>query len=241
MITAKIPGVNIPCRKRQNRSCPKLVAVAPSSVGTASRNAAGTITRLRPKRSATTPAKGAAKATASVEAVTTRLMAAAETRNSRASKGNSGCGAKSVTKAQNPANTTAAVRAVECGVACEGIPSIMPGAGPPLCVSTVVQARACATMALRHAGTPGGAAQVYLSRTPAGDGGQYCAAGRVRNQGQRFAADHPSRLEHPGARRPFAALRRGRPSQSGESVHIARRNPVVYQAAQEIQCLQRLR
>src|ERR1035438_9862917 len=45
------------------------------------------ITRLRPKRSATTPAKGAAIATASVEADTTRLMAAAETRNSRARRG----------------------------------------------------------------------------------------------------------------------------------------------------------
>ena len=125
MITAKIPGVNTPCRNRQKSSCPKLVAVAASSVGTASRNAAGTITRLRPKRSATTPAKGAAIATASVEAVTTRLIAAGETRNSRASIGSSGCGANSVTNAQNPANTTAAVRVVECGVACETIPSIM--------------------------------------------------------------------------------------------------------------------
>ena len=125
MITAKIPGVNTPCRNRQKSSCPKLVAVAASSVGAASRNAAGTITRLRPKRSATTPARGAAIATARVEAVTTRLIAAAETRNSRASMGSSGCGAKIVTNAQNPANTTAAVRVVECGVACETIPSIM--------------------------------------------------------------------------------------------------------------------
>jgi hypothetical protein len=51
-------------------------------------------------------------------------MAAAETRNSRASRGRSGCGAKIVTNAQNPANTTAAVRVVEC-VACETISSIM--------------------------------------------------------------------------------------------------------------------
>src|ERR1019366_4997711 len=126
MITAKIPGVNTPCRNRQKSSCPKLVDVAASSVGTASRNAAGTMTRLRPKRSATTPAKGAAIATASVEADTTRLIAAAETRNSRASMGNSGCGANSVRKAQNPANTTAAVRVVEWAVA-GSIPSIMPG------------------------------------------------------------------------------------------------------------------
>ena len=44
-------GVNTPCRKRQNSSCPKLAAVAARSVGTASRKAAGTITRLRPNRS----------------------------------------------------------------------------------------------------------------------------------------------------------------------------------------------
>src|ERR1039457_424943 len=80
------------------------------------------MTRLRPKRSATTPAKGAAIATASVEADTTRLIAAAETRNSRASMGNSGCGANSVRKAQNPANTTAAVRVVEWAVAGGSIP-----------------------------------------------------------------------------------------------------------------------
>ena len=125
MITAKMPGVKTPCRNRQNRSCPKFTAVAASSVGTASRNAAGTITRLRPKRSATTPASGAAIATASVEAVTTRLMAAAETRNSRASMGSRGCGANSVTNAQNPAKTTAAVRAVEREAACETIAFIM--------------------------------------------------------------------------------------------------------------------
>ncbi len=125
MITAKIPGVKTPCRKRQNSSCPKLVAVAARSVGTASRKAAGTITRLRPKRSATMPAKGAASATASVDAVTTRLIMAGETRNSRASSGNSGCGANNVTNAQKPANTTAAVRVLEGAGAGETILSIM--------------------------------------------------------------------------------------------------------------------
>ena len=99
--------------------------MAASSVGAASRNAAGTITRLRPNRSATTPANGAAIATASVEAVTTRLIAPAETRNSRASMGSRGCGAKSVTNAQNPAKTTAAVRVVELGVAWENTSFIM--------------------------------------------------------------------------------------------------------------------
>ena len=51
--------------------------VAASKVGTASRNAAGTMTRLRPNRSATTPANGAAIATATVDAVITRLTAVA--------------------------------------------------------------------------------------------------------------------------------------------------------------------
>lgn len=130
MTTAKIPGVKTPCRKRQNSSCPKLVAVAVSSVGTARRNAAGTITRLRPKRSATEPANGAENATASVDIVTTKLIAAAETRNSFASIGSRGCGANNVTNAQNPAKTTAAVRVVEFATTGETISSIMACAAP---------------------------------------------------------------------------------------------------------------
>src|SRR5215472_16464548 len=113
MITAKMPGVNTPCRKRQKRSCPKLPAVAASRVGTASRNAAGTITRFRPKQSATKPAKGAVRATASVDAVTTRLIRAGETPNALASIGSIGCAAKSARNAQKPAKTTATVR---CGI-----------------------------------------------------------------------------------------------------------------------------
>ncbi len=68
-----------------------------------------------------------------------------------------------------------------------------------------------------HAGTPGGAAQVYLSRTPAGDGRQYCAAGRVRNQGKGFAPDHPSRLERSRARQaPYcSSMRPTRPTSAG--------------------------
>ena len=122
MVTAKIPGVNTPCQNRQKMSCPSLAEVAARKVGRASRKAAGTITRLRPRRSASTPAKGAARATAMVDAVTTRLMAAADAWNVAASIGSSGCGAKSVRNAQKPAHTTAAVRVrdgpAEQGAAC---------------------------------------------------------------------------------------------------------------------------
>src|SRR5258705_8776056 len=83
------------------------------------------MTRLRPKRSATMPANGAASATASVEAVTTRLMRPGVTSNALASMGSIGCGAKMVRKAQNPAKTTAAVRVVERGAAVMDIPFIM--------------------------------------------------------------------------------------------------------------------
>jgi hypothetical protein len=48
--------------------------VAANSVGTASSSVAGTMTRLRPSRSATSPAKGAAKATARVEMLISRLV-----------------------------------------------------------------------------------------------------------------------------------------------------------------------
>src|ERR1017187_1221155 len=113
MVTAKMPGVKTPCQKRQTSICDRLPEAAAPAVGTESKRAESTITRLRPRRSATTPAKGAARATAAVEAVSTRLTAPAETRNSRASMGSSGCGAYNVTKAQKPANITAAVRVEE--------------------------------------------------------------------------------------------------------------------------------
>src|SRR5438067_5720562 len=71
------------------------------------------------------PANGAASATASVDAVTTRLMRPGETSNAFASIGSNGCGAKMVRKAQNPANTTAAVRVRECGAAVGDILIIM--------------------------------------------------------------------------------------------------------------------
>src|SRR5690348_7690328 len=85
------------------------------------------MTRLRPNRSATMPANGAASATASVDAVTTRLMRPGVTSKALASMGSSGCGAKMVRKAQNPAKTTAAVRVVERGAAVMDILFIMHG------------------------------------------------------------------------------------------------------------------
>ena len=122
MVTAKIPGVNTPCQNLQKMSCPSPAEVAASKVGSASRKAAGTITCLRPRRSEIAPANGPARATARVDAVTTRLAAAADTWNVAASIGSSGCGAKSVKNAQKPAHTTAAVRVrdgpAEQGAAC---------------------------------------------------------------------------------------------------------------------------
>src|SRR5690242_14001975 len=113
MITAKMPGVITPCINLHSRSCAKVTAVAASSVGTASRNAEGTMTRLRPKRSATKPAQGAESSTPNVDAETIQLTRAADTPNSCESMGSRGCGANSARNAQKPANTTAAVR---CGI-----------------------------------------------------------------------------------------------------------------------------
>lgn len=78
MVTAKMPGVSTPCRNRQNRSCGRFWAKAAISVGITSSRVAGTITCLRPWRSAMSPTNGAASATAMVAALTTRPAPAAE-------------------------------------------------------------------------------------------------------------------------------------------------------------------
>src|ERR1019366_8267930 len=133
MVTAKIPGVRTPCQKRQNRSWGKLVEAPARSVGTASRNAAATITLLRPKRSAMAPVSGAEMATAMVDTVITQPTAAAEAPKALASSGRSGCGANRLRNAQKPASTTAAgrgrgwVRAAKAGAGPD-IHSIMNGA-----------------------------------------------------------------------------------------------------------------
>ncbi len=77
MVTAKMPGVKTPCENRQISIWVRLPDSAAPAVGTARRSADSMIVRLRPKRSATTPANGAAKATAVVEAVSSRLTAPA--------------------------------------------------------------------------------------------------------------------------------------------------------------------
>ncbi len=61
-----------------------------SAVGTTIKAMAPAMIRLRPKTSATTPTKGAAKATAKVVAPMVRLAAAGPASNSRAKSGNSG-------------------------------------------------------------------------------------------------------------------------------------------------------
>ena len=58
-----------PCRNRHTISCQSDPAVAARNEAAASADAAPTMTRLRPTRSATRPATGAASATPSVLAV----------------------------------------------------------------------------------------------------------------------------------------------------------------------------
>jgi hypothetical protein len=78
MVTAKMPGVKTPCQKRQKSNCPRLPDKPARMVGTARRNAAGTMTFRRPKRSAIMPVNGAVTATARVETVTTNPMVPAD-------------------------------------------------------------------------------------------------------------------------------------------------------------------
>ena len=72
MALAKIPGVARPCTKRHAISWCRLDEVAASTVVTVNTHADPTMTRRRPKRSATRPMIGAAIATAIVGAVTVR-------------------------------------------------------------------------------------------------------------------------------------------------------------------------
>src|SRR5882672_1279790 len=90
-VTTEIPGVQTPTRKRQKISSPTVADVAASALGIACSRADGTITRLRPHRSAINPAIGASPATPSVAAVITRLMVAADVPNSAAKTGSRGC------------------------------------------------------------------------------------------------------------------------------------------------------
>ena len=68
----------MPWRNRQNTSDDDAVEVAASSVGMVSRKSAGTITFLRPMRSAIRPTMGAARATPKVVALTVRLTCNSE-------------------------------------------------------------------------------------------------------------------------------------------------------------------
>ena len=70
---AKIAGKIMPCTKRQKRSSGRLAESEAKNVGMAIRTIAGTITRLRPRRSAKMPIKGAVKATPRLVALTVML------------------------------------------------------------------------------------------------------------------------------------------------------------------------
>ena len=67
-----MPGVAIPCTNRQKISCCRLFDVAASTVATVSAHAEPTMTRRRPRRSASRPMNGAVIATATVGAVMVR-------------------------------------------------------------------------------------------------------------------------------------------------------------------------
>src|SRR5206468_2797217 len=88
----------------------RVAEVAPPRVARPRRAADQTMTRLRPMRSATMPAKGAARATPKVAAVTVRLTAALPTWKRVAKSGRMGWVTKRLRKAQKPASTTGAVR-----------------------------------------------------------------------------------------------------------------------------------
>ena len=73
MVTTKIPGVKMPCRKRQNSNEGSPLANAAARVDIARLKPAITIVFLRPIRSEILPAIGAVSAMPSVLAVTVRL------------------------------------------------------------------------------------------------------------------------------------------------------------------------
>ncbi len=91
IVTAKMAGMNRPCRKRQKISEYSPVAVAVRSVGTDSPSAAATMTRFRPTLSAIGPMNGDASATAVVVALTVRLTLAAEPPKTLVKSGSKGC------------------------------------------------------------------------------------------------------------------------------------------------------
>jgi hypothetical protein len=89
-VTAKMPGVTMPSRKRHMMSAPSEGAVAAPNVVRATRAADQTMTRFRPSRSATVPIRGAAIATPVVAAVTVRLTATFDAPKTDVSIGSSG-------------------------------------------------------------------------------------------------------------------------------------------------------
>ena len=77
-MTAMTPGTKRPWAKRQKMSAPRLVEVAARAVGMVSRKSEGTMTFLRPRRSAIMPMKGAVRAVAKIVALTVRLTSNSE-------------------------------------------------------------------------------------------------------------------------------------------------------------------
>ena len=91
MVTAKMPGVNTPCRKRQNNREGNPPANAAPSVEAARANPAITMVFLRPMRSEILPAMGAVSAMPSVLAVTVRLARNAVIPSALLNTGRIGC------------------------------------------------------------------------------------------------------------------------------------------------------
>jgi hypothetical protein len=91
IVTAKMPGVARPCTKRQKIRTWRPDEVADIRVAMPMRAAEATMTRLRPRRSAIWPTKGAARATAAVAAVTVSTTWLCEARKTFSSSGKTGC------------------------------------------------------------------------------------------------------------------------------------------------------
>ncbi len=77
-MTAMTPGTKMPWAKRQKMRARRVCEVAARAVGMVRRKSEGTITFLRPRRSAIMPMKGAVMAVAKMVALTVKLTWSSE-------------------------------------------------------------------------------------------------------------------------------------------------------------------
>src|SRR5512133_2416528 len=108
-MTATTPGTHSPCTKRHAIKVRKLVAVPQSMVAAVSRNSDGTMTRLRPLRSASAPTKGPISATAKITALTVKLTPSSLAWKILRKYGNRGCVLYTLKNVHMPATITAII------------------------------------------------------------------------------------------------------------------------------------